>query len=419
MNKIKKLNLKKQLLSLKYCYEEQLLEQRVLISKVHNLENLFKLTKQFIREKKSKNFNFDKEKRNLLIISQKKNLLKNKEKQSKTLQNSILYNKYEELQKQKESLIQMIEEKSNILKSLKNELNINKIYHPYGFKISKIYLNDPLDTYFAINFNNIKNNNNITNKTNNNGLEKIFKNKFNNLITKEKLILQKKCLEKLYEMRRICYFSQFKYKKMIEDKGFNSCIKNKKFNKTFIFTVEPIKDMNNNSSNDSESESNNIDIDNKNNDDSDSINDHCFDQEDTNNNRRGLSTHKKNKNDKIKFLNNKSPFRNDTSEIINKADIIKNIFNPSIKLDINNMNISTNFSKFKKNGLMTEYNNERCGELNRKLLKIKENYFKCLDQRYELKNELKSNISQIYKMKEKIKKNKKQINNIDFFNKNK
>ena len=68
---------------------------------------------------------------------------------------------------------------------------------------------------------------------------------------------------------------------------------------------------------------------------------------------------------------------------------------------------------------MTEYDNERNGELNRKLLKIKENYFKCLDKRYELKNELKSNISQIYNMKEKIKKNKKQINKNEYYNINK
>ena len=85
MDKIKKLNLKKQLFSLKFCYEEQLLESRALISKVHNLGNLFKLTKQFIKIKKNDNFNLDKEKRKLLIISQKNNFFKNIDKQSRTL----------------------------------------------------------------------------------------------------------------------------------------------------------------------------------------------------------------------------------------------------------------------------------------------------------------------------------------------
>ena len=157
MDKIKKLNLKKQLFSLKFCYEEQLLEHRALISKVHNLENLFKLTKQFIKAKKSDNFNLDNEKRKLLIISQKNNLLKNIDKQSRTLLKSILYNRYEELQRQKESLIQMNEEKANILKSIKNELSIHKVYNPYIMPVSQMYLNDTLDIKFIKNFNNIIN----------------------------------------------------------------------------------------------------------------------------------------------------------------------------------------------------------------------------------------------------------------------
>ena len=41
-------------------------------------------------------------------------------------------------------------------------------------------------------------------------------------------------------------------------------------------------------------------------------------------------------------------------------------------------------------------------------MKIKENYYKCLDNRYQLKSALKSDISKIYKIKEKIKKIKKQ-----------
>ena len=72
MDKIKKLNLQKQLFSLKFCYEDLLLETRALISKVHNLENIFKVTKQYMKEKKHNNFDFNKEKRYLLVLNQKK-----------------------------------------------------------------------------------------------------------------------------------------------------------------------------------------------------------------------------------------------------------------------------------------------------------------------------------------------------------
>ena len=49
-------------------------------------------------------------------------------------------------------------------------------------------------------------------------------------------------------------------------------------------------------------------------------------------------------------------------------------------------------------------------ELNKKLFKLKERYYECLDQRYELKNVLKENITKIYYVKEKIKKYKKDKN---------
>ena len=145
MDKIKKLNLKKQLISLKFCYEEQLLQTKALISKVHNLENLFKITKQMIKNKKDKNFDFTNEKRYLLITSQKNNLSHNIDKQSKTLLKSILYNKYQDLQINKESYLQLIEEKKNIFISLKNELYLYKISSPYGCQRSNIFLNGTLD----------------------------------------------------------------------------------------------------------------------------------------------------------------------------------------------------------------------------------------------------------------------------------
>lgn len=426
MDKIKKLNLKKQLFSLKFCYEEQLLENRALISKVHNLENLFKITKQFIKIKKNDNFNLDNEKRKLLIISQKNNLLKNIDKQSRTLLKSILYNRYEELQKQKESLIQMNEEKSNILKSIKNELSINKFYNPYSRQISQMYLNDTLDTKFIKNFNNIINNNIKINNTNfNSEIEDDLKMKFNNIIIKQKVKLQKKCEEIFEKMKKKYNVSEYKYLKMIEEKGYNSSFSNKKYNKTFVFTVQPIKNDINNSSNDSNSESNDDKINV--NMDSSSMNDHCLfqgkeDKKKVNyNNRRGLSSNKKNENNKNKIKHNLSAFRNDSS-FYHKNIIVKGVFDPGYKLEYDkiNINVSTNFGKNKDSEvLFTEVNNDRNGELNKMLLNIKEKYYKCLDKRYELKSTLKTNISQIYNIKEKIKKNKKEMKIKENYNINK
>ena len=415
MDKIKKLNLKKQLFSLKFCYEEQLLENRALISKVHNLENLFKITKQFIKIKKNDNFNLDNEKRKLLIISQKNNLIKNIDKQSRTLLKSILYNRYEELQKQKESLIQMNEEKSNILKSIQNELSINKFYNPYSRQISQMYLNDTLDTKFIKNFNNIINNNIKINNTNfNSEIEDDLKKKFNNIIIKQKVKLQKKCEEIFEKMKKKYNVSEYKYLKMIEEKGYNSSFSNKKYNKAFVFTVQPIKNDINNSSNDSNSESNDDKI--KVNMDSSSMNDHCLfqvkeDKKNENyNNRRGLSSNKKNENHKSKINHNLSTFRNDSS-FYNKNLMVKGAFDyGKFEIDKINVNVSSNFGKNKDSGvLLTEINNDRNGELNKMLLNIKEKYYKCLDKRYELKSALKTNISQIYNMKEKIKKNRKEM----------
>ena len=86
-------------------------------------------------------------------------------------------------------------------------------------------------------------------------------------------------------------------------------------------------------------------------------------------------------------------------------------FNNLIKNDNINSDIYANDSSFisKKNiNIQTEINNERTGELNSKLLKIKEIYYNCLDKRYQLKSSLKENISKIYKTRERIKKIKKQ-----------
>ena len=154
MDNLKKLNLKKQLLSLKYCYEELIIENKALSSNCHFLELLFKKSKYYLNKINSKlnfDFNFKNDKRYLLISNQKNNLRKNINKQNNTLKKSILFNKYNELTKEKEYLIQILEEKKNNLKSIQDELNLYKINNPYNAynryrKLkSKIYLNETLD----------------------------------------------------------------------------------------------------------------------------------------------------------------------------------------------------------------------------------------------------------------------------------
>ena len=223
-------------------------------------------------------------------------------------------------------------------------------------------------------------------------------------------------------MKKLYNHSFYIYQKMIKENGFNSYISNKKYNKTYIFTIEPIKDEYNNSSNDSDSENNdNI------NDIQNSINDHIFDEETTKKRniiyKNYFPTNKKsenNINNKNKFIHELSCLRNETSENYhrnNRDIIIKNIFNHNSNFELNKMNITGSYIKG-NNGFITEINNSRNGELNKKLLKTKEYYYKCLDERYELKNALKLNISQIYNIKEKIKKIKKENNNKDNLKKN-
>ena len=393
MDKIKKLNLKKQIFSLKYCYEDLLLETKASISKVHDLENIFKITKQYIKEKKKDNFDFKKEKRYLLIINKKDSIYKNLIQQNKTLLKSILFSKYQELQNQKELLIQTIKEKTSVLNLLKHELNVYKIFRPFGNQVTQIYLHNNLDSLLT----------NGNNKNNSIVIDKNLKN-YMSLVNKENINLQNKCEENCNKMRAIYNKSIKIYENMIKERGYNSCIFNRKYNKTYFFTVEPVKGGNNASSNDSESESN--DNDNI----SNTINEHIFDDEKENNNinkihlnKSFVETNKKNLNIKNKYQNDLTFLGNNKKSILKKS-IDNNKNNKGNKMNISYINHRDKFE------FLTEINYERNDELNKKLYKLKERYYECLDQRYELKNVLKENITKIYYVKEKIKKYKKDKN---------
>ena len=388
MEKIKNLNLKKQLLSLKYCYDGLITENKALNSKINSLVIFFKLTKYYTRQKnitnKNFDFNFIKDKNYQTISNKNYYLTKNIDKQNNTLRKSFLFNKYNELMKEKENLIQTLEEKKSNLKSIQKELNLYKINNPYNayhkfIKLrSAIYLNETLDTsYFVKKNTNEKNYNHIS----------LINNKFKKEIRKEKIDLEKVLEKSLNQLKNLYDYSFYYFSKKAKELGFSSILKNKKNNKTYIISIEANQCYNKNSS-DSDSEDNNIQKSN-------SINERIFFDD--------FQTNLK-KSNKIKYINTRSRYK---AETLHFKAIDPPNKDRSRKSEINKNLSPDNFWR-NNNIILTEVNIDRIEELNNKLLSIKENYYNCLDKKYQLKGILKQNISQIYKTKEKIKKIKKQ-----------
>ena len=403
MDKSKNINLKRQLLSLKFFYEELVIENKSLTSEVNYLETIFKQTKQYTRQKNIKNIKYDlnlkKDKMYQNINNKRMNLMKNIEKQNKTLKNSILFNKYFELQKEKEILTQTLEEKKSNMNSIQAELNLYKKYNPYNFfniykKLkSKIYLNEALDLPLLSQKKSQNNKNDIK-------FISLIKPKFKRSIIKEKIEQKKMLTNAKNEMQNLYEYFLFYYKKSIKDLGFQSILTNKKNNKTYIISIEPNQLINKNSS-DSDSNDDNESINKSN-----SIDERLF-IDNIKINKNAYNNNKKNK-----YINSKSIAKN--SIIANNKQItelnlvnINNLNNTNS--EINMMSNFTNKSNFCPH-VLTEGDVEKINGLNTKLLKIKENYYNCLDNRYQLKSELKENISLIYKTKERIKKIKKQNN---------
>ena len=400
MDELKKINLKRQLLSLKYCYEDLIIENKALSSNCHFLELLFKKSKYYLNKINSKlnfDFNFKNDKRYLLISNQKNNLRKNINKQNNTLKKSILFNKYNELTKEKEYLIQILEEKKNNLKSIQDELNLYKINNPYNAynryrKLkSKIYLNETLDIPDI--------NKKIIQKNNNTNIS-LINPKFKRAIKKKKIGLYGDLEKRKNEMKNYYDYCVYNFRKRKKELGFTSILKNKKNNKTYIISIEPNQLKNNNSSDSDSDKDNNF---NQNN----SINERLFADDIQNSNY-------------IKYKNiNKIQKKTGINIFTNGATLANKRINSIYKRtenNLNNMNTEFNLNistqNFMKNSvnITTEANNEKTSELNNKLLEIKEIYYNCLDKRYQTKRLLKEHISQIYKTKEKIKKIKKQKN---------
>ena len=404
MDKSKNINLKKQLHSLKFFYEELFIENKALTSEVRYLEEIFKQTKQYTKKKNIENkkfdFNFKNDKTYQNINNKRMNLMKNIDKQNKTLKKSILFNKYIELQKEKENLIQTLEEKKSNMNSIQNELNLYKKYNSYNSfntykKLkSKFYLNEALDLPLFLKKKN-DTNNNIS----------LIKPKFKRAINKEKIEQKKILIKTKNELKLLYDYALFYFKKNIKELGFQSILTNKKNNKTYIISIEPNQLKNANSS-DSDSDSDiNTDV---NTNKSNSINERLF----IDNFKTKKYIYKANFNKKIKYINPRSNFKN---SLLNNNNAMTELTLTKINNNFNNINTEINLGNFhEKNNSqlnnLTEGNIERINGLNTKLLNIKENYYNCLDKRYQLKSALKENISLIYKTKEKIKKIKKQNN---------
>ena len=199
----------------------------------------------------------------------------------------------------------------------------------------------------------------------------------------------KSLLNSIEQLKILLNSSLYNYIKKTKALGFNSTLKSKKNNKTYIISVEPNK-INSPNSSDSDSDTDNSFTKKK-----DSINERIFvDLKNYNINSSGKKIKKR------KNINIKGYLLNNTFSNIN--------VNTTSNFEINNESYKNLYEN--KRYIETEINEEKTNELNKKFLKIKENYYKCLDNRYQLKSALKSDISKIYKIKAKIKKIKKQQN---------
>ena len=245
----------------------------------------------------------------------------------------------------------------------------------------------------------ISNINKKNNEKNNNNISLLINTNFKKAIKKEKISLEKNIEDSKNELKKIYDYSIYNFRKKMKELGFNSILKNKKNNKTYIISIQPNQFINNNSS-DSDSD-NDTDINKSN-----SINERLF----TNDLKISLKKYNEtNFGNKIKLRKTRNGYTDGTLYNKNLDSLyIKNNNNLSIGNTEFDVNISSQNFRKKNNNILTEVNDERTFELNNKLLKIKEIYYNCLDKRYQLKSLLKENISHIYKTKERRKKIKKQ-----------
>ena len=366
-NKFKKYS---QIYNLKTILNNSNNESYILISKITELQKIFKNTKKIINEKINE---LSKMQKNHLDMNEKQikqqiciklNNLITQYKEGKSItsinnkkdeyRKHILEKlnevkiilkklKYKKLQKEKDLLIQTIKEKKNICDTIKNQIEYEK-------NLSSIF--QPKNLIF---FDNLYNINNNYLKIN---LKKSKRKKLKDLLYHTKIDLEEKGIYSLGELKKdkIDYIQKFN--NYIYDKGFNCSFENIRYNEKYKVAIELISDYG--YSSDSE-----YDIDEE-----QSIN-------------------------RISFVNKNSCIINDN---INNSPKINNM--------IKNKKISLSSSEKETNDQEKEKENKKDNLfLEKKLVEIKEKYNKLINEKYDLEYQKNLLEKKIQKAKNKFGRN--------------
>ena len=338
-----------QIFNLKTILNNSNNESYILMSKITELQKIFKNTKKIINEKINELSKMQKNKLNMneeqikQQICIKLNKLITQYKEGKSI--TSIYNKkdeykklileksnelkillkklkYKKLQKEKDLLIQTIQEKKNICDTIKNQIeyekNISSIFQPKNF----------------IFFDNLYNINNEYLKIH---LKKSKKKKFKDLLSHTKMDLQEIGIYSVSELKKDKIEYMQKFNNYIYDKGFNCSFENIRHNEKYKVEIELISDYG--CSSDSE-----YDID-----------------EELSNNR-------------ISFIKKNSYYIND---YINNSPKINNM--------VKNKKISLSSSEKETNDQEKEKEIKKDNFiLEKKLVEMKEKYNKLINEKYDL-----------------------------------
>lgn len=317
-------------------------ESNLLISKISELQKIFKATKKIINEQINELSKKKKDKIDNVQIKQQifikiEKIIKrynegkaitsinNKKQEYKKILLDKLNNlniilrklKYKNLHKEKDLLIQTIKEKKNICESFKAQIEYEKdlgsIFQPKNL----IFFDDLFDINNEVNFQQSK------------------KKKFNHLLNDTKLNLKEKAIASVNDLKEEKNAYIEKFNDFIFEKGFNFTFENKKNREKYCNRIELISEVNYSSDSDSD-----------------------IDEEESNNN--------------IIFINNNIN-KTTSDRSTNLKNITKN--NPNKKISGSSSEKETNDQEIKNNDNLNLVN---------KLVEIKEKYNKLINERYDL-----------------------------------
>lgn len=317
-------------------------ESNLLISKISELQKIFKATKKIINEQINELSKKKKDKIDNVQIKQQifikiEKIIKrynegkaitsinNKKQEYKKILLEKLNNlniilrklKYKNLHKEKDLLIQTIKEKKNICESFKAQIEYEKdlgsIFQPKNL----IFFDDLFDINNEVNFQQSK------------------KKKFNHLLNDTKLNLKEKAIASVNDLKEEKNAYIEKFNDFIFEKGFNFTFENKKNREKYCNRIELISEVNYSSDSDSD-----------------------IDEEESNNN--------------IIFINNNIN-KTTSDRSTNLKNITKN--NPNKKISGSSSEKETNDQEIKNNDNLNLVN---------KLVEIKEKYNKLINERYDL-----------------------------------